>query len=128
MRRLHRGWLRACRRVMETATLWVIGSYHNIHRVVPPSGYWLLDSERIVWIKRNPMLNFAGCAECHETLLWAKKSERQALYLQLSADEGAERGTQMRSDWLIPVCRGRAPYKPMVELHSTQKPEGCCAG
>jgi DNA modification methylase len=33
-----RAWLSACRRVMKpTATLWVIGSYHNIFRVFSAS-------------------------------------------------------------------------------------------
>ena len=43
-----RAWLLACRRVMKpSATLWVIGSYHNIFRVgVDPAGSRLLDPQR----------------------------------------------------------------------------------
>src|SRR3984885_3025908 len=42
-----RAWLLACRRVMKpSATLWVIGSYHNIFRVgaiMQDLGFWVLN-------------------------------------------------------------------------------------
>src|SRR6476646_932459 len=42
-----RAWLIACRRVMKpNATLWVIGSYHNIFRVgamLQDAGFWILN-------------------------------------------------------------------------------------
>ena len=42
-----RAWLTACRRVMKpAATLWVIGSYHNIFRVgaiMQDLGFWILN-------------------------------------------------------------------------------------
>ena len=42
-----RAWLTACRRVMKPhATLWVIGSYHNIFRRHHPAGPRLLDPQR----------------------------------------------------------------------------------
>ncbi len=45
-----RAWLLACRRVMKpSATLWVIGSYHNIFRVgaiMQDLGFWLLERHR----------------------------------------------------------------------------------
>ena len=48
-----RAWLIACRRVMKpTATLWVIGSYHNIFRVgalLQDLGFWILND--VVWRK-----------------------------------------------------------------------------
>src|SRR6516165_8531413 len=51
-----RAWLLACRRVMKpNATLWVIGSYHNIFRVgalMQDLGFWILND--IVWRKSNP--------------------------------------------------------------------------
>src|SRR3984885_6665857 len=57
-----RAWLMACRRVMKpSATLWVIGSYHNIFRVgtvLQDLGFWVLND--IVWRKTNPMPNFRG--------------------------------------------------------------------
>ena len=46
-----RAWLLACRRVMKpSATIWVIGSYHNIFRVgaiMQDLGFWVLND--IVW-------------------------------------------------------------------------------
>src|SRR5262245_21966097 len=52
-----RAWLIACRRVMKpAATLWVIGSYHNIFRVgaiLQDLGFWILND--VVWRKLNPM-------------------------------------------------------------------------
>src|SRR5215467_1964394 len=57
-----RAWITACRRLMKpNATLWVIGSYHNIFRVgtiLQDLGFWILND--IVWRKRNPMPNFRG--------------------------------------------------------------------
>src|SRR5215471_4278161 len=57
-----RAWLIACRRVMKpNATLWVIGSYHNIFRVgaiIQDLGFWILND--VIWRKSNPMPNFRG--------------------------------------------------------------------
>ncbi|HXM06967.1 MAG TPA: site-specific DNA-methyltransferase, partial [Candidatus Acidoferrum sp.] len=57
-----RAWLVSCRRVMKpSATLWVIGSYHNIFRVgalLQDLGFWILND--VVWRKSNPMPNFRG--------------------------------------------------------------------
>src|SRR5262245_37727183 len=55
-----RAWLASCRRVMKpNATLWVIGSYHNIFRVgaiLQDLGFWILND--VIWRKTNPMPNF----------------------------------------------------------------------
>ena len=70
-------WLAACRRVMKpTATLWVIGSYHNIFRVgaiLQDLRFWILND--VVWRKLNPMPNFRGrrFTNAHETLIWAAR-------------------------------------------------------
>src|SRR5947199_99302 len=72
-----RAWLIACRRVMKrNATLWVIGSYHNIFRVgamLQDVGFWILND--VVWRKSNPMPNFRGrrFTNAHETLIWAAR-------------------------------------------------------
>jgi len=59
-----------------SATLWVIGSYHNIFRVgsmLQDLGFWILND--IVWRKSNPMPNFRGrrFTNAHETLIWAAR-------------------------------------------------------
>src|ERR687891_1658165 len=70
-------WLTACRRVMKpSATLWVIGSYHNIFRLgtmLQDLGFWILND--VVWRKTNPMPNFRGrrFTNAHETLIWAAR-------------------------------------------------------
>lgn len=122
-------WLRACRRVLkDTGTLWVIGSYHNIYRVgrlLMDIGYWILND--VVWVKTNPMPNFRGVrfTNAHETLLWAKKSEKQRKYtFNHHAMKAYNSGKQMRSDWELPLCTG--PERLTVngeKAHTTQKPE-----
>jgi modification methylase len=72
-----RHWLTACRRVMKpAATIWVIGSYHNIFRVgaiMQDLGFWILND--VIWRKSNPMPNFRGrrFTNAHETLIWASR-------------------------------------------------------
>lgn len=122
-------WLAGCHRVLkDTGTLWVIGSYHNIHRVgtiLQDLGYWLLNE--VTWIKDNPTPHFRGVrfTNAHETLLWCKKSKDQKRYtFHYQAMKMANDGKQMRSDWYIPLCTGRE--RLMVDgkkLHPTQKPE-----
>src|SRR5216684_3276656 len=124
-----RAWLLACRRVMKpSATLWVIGSYHNIFRVgtiMQDLGYWFLND--LLWIKTNPMPNFRGVrfTNAHETLLWCKKSKDQKRYtFNYHAMKMANDEKQMRSDWEIPLCTGSE--RLMVDgekVHTTQKPE-----
>lgn len=124
-----RAWLQGCRRVLkDTGTLWVIGSYHNIHRVgaiLQDLGYWMLNE--ITWIKSNPMPQFRGVrfTNAHETLLWCKKSKAQKRYtFHYQAMKMANDGKQMRSDWYIPICTGRERLAfEGKKLHATQKPE-----
>jgi len=122
-------WLSACRRVLkDTGTLWVIGSYHNIYRVgriLQDLGYWILND--VAWVKVNPMPNFRGTRFCnaHETLLWAKKSEKQTKYtFNYKSLKAGNEDLQMRSDWHIPLCTGEERLKVNGEkAHATQKPE-----
>ncbi len=90
-----RAWLLACRRVMKpAATLWVIGSYHNIFRVgtiLQDLDFWILND--IVWRKSNPMPNFRGrrFTNAHETMIWAARgADCQGLHLQLRSAEGGQ--------------------------------------
>ncbi len=80
----------------KNATLFVIGSYHNIFRVgaaLQDQGFWILND--IVWRKANPMPNFRGrrFTNAHETLIWASKgAEAKALHVQLRGAESRQRG------------------------------------
>nr|WP_279600539.1 site-specific DNA-methyltransferase [Methylobacterium sp. J-077] len=129
-----RDWLAACRRVMKpNATLWVIGSYHNIFRVgsaLQDLGYWILND--IVWRKANPMPNFRGkrFTNAHETLIWASRSaESKGYTFHYDAMKGGNEDLQMRSDWFIPLCTGEERLKDAEghKVHPTQKPEALLA-
>ncbi len=123
-------WLQGVRRVMKpNATLFVIGSYHNIFRVgstLQDLGFWILND--IVWLKANPMPNFRGrrFTNAHETLIWASRDEAAKQYtFNYEALKGANDDTQMRSDWFMPICSGseRLRDRNGDKLHPTQKPE-----
>ena len=129
-----RAWLTACRRLMKpSATLWVIGSYHNIFRVgtiLQDLDFWILND--IVWRKSNPMPNFRGrrFTNAHETLIWAARDASKRNYtFNYEALKAGNDDIQMRSDWLIPLCTGEERLKgdDGKKLHPTQKPEALLA-
>src|SRR5438270_5334666 len=124
-----RDWLAEARRVLkDSGTIWVIGSYHNIYRLgaaLQDQGYWILND--IAWVKVNPMPQFRGVRFCnaHETLIWAKKSEKQKRYtFNYKALKAANDDLQLRSDWYLPLCTGRERLREGTDkVHATQKPE-----
>src|SRR5439155_25143703 len=129
-----RAWLIACRRVMKpAATLWVIGSYHNIFRVgalMQDLGFWILND--VVWRKANPMPNFRGrrFTNAHETLIWAARDANARGYaFNYEALKAGNDDVQVRSDWTIPLCTGEERLKTREgrKLHPTQKPEALLA-
>src|SRR5215207_692038 len=129
-----RAWLLACRRVMKpSATLWVIGSYHNIFRVgaiLQDLGFWILND--VVWRKSNPMPNFRGrrFTNAHETLIWASREPGGKGYtFNYEARKAGNEDIQVRSDWTIPLCTGEERLKggDGKKLHPTQKPEALLA-
>ncbi len=125
-----RAWLTEVRRVMKpNATLWVIGSYHNIFRVgatLQDLGFWVLND--IVWRKANPMPNFRGrrFTNAHETLIWASRTPQAKGYtFHYEALKAGNDDTQARSDWFFPICSGEERLKNESgrKAHPTQKPE-----
>ena len=129
-----RAWLMACRRLMKpNATLWVIGSYHNIFRVgtlLQDIGFWILND--VVWRKSNPMPNFRGrrFTNAHETLIWAARDAAKRDYtFNYEALKAGNDDIQVRSDWFIPLCTGEERLKGRdgKKLHPTQKPEALLA-
>ncbi|KAA2236396.1 site-specific DNA-methyltransferase [Salinarimonas soli] len=129
-----RAWLLAVRRVMKKdATLWVIGSYHNIFRVgasLQDLGYWILND--VVWRKANPMPNFRGkrFTNAHETLIWASRgADSKGYTFHYDALKAGNEDLQMRSDWFIPLCTGEERLKDAngQKVHPTQKPEALLA-
>jgi modification methylase len=125
-----RDWLNAVRRVMKPdATIFVIGSYHNIFRVgtiLQDLGFWILND--IVWRKNNPMPNFRGrrFTNAHETMIWASKGASAKNYtFNYEALKAGNEDCQVRSDWLLPICTGGERLKDEKgrKTHPTQKPE-----
>ena len=132
--RFTRDWLAAVRRVMKpAATLFVIGSYHNIFRVgtaLQDGGFWILND--IVWRKANPMPNFRGrrFTNAHETLIWASRDQAAKSYtFNYEALKAANDDCQVRSDWFFPICTGAERLKDGDgrKTHPTQKPEALIA-
>lgn len=124
-----RNWLKAARRVLKPdGAIWVIGSYHNIFRVgtaLQDLDFWMLND--VIWRKANPMPNFRGTrfTNAHETLIWASKSQKSRVTFNYEAMKLANDDTQMRSDWLFPICTGAERLKDEDDgkVHPTQKPE-----
>jgi modification methylase len=132
--RFTRDWLAAAKRAMKPdATIFVIGSYHNIFRVgaiLQDLGFWILND--IVWRKANPMPNFRGrrFTNAHETMIWASKSaEAKAYTFNYDALKAGNEDRQMRSDWFFPICTGAERLKDEAgrKTHPTQKPEALLA-
>jgi len=129
-----RQWLLATRRLMKRdATIFVIGSYHNIFRVgtiMQDLGFWILND--IIWRKSNPMPNFRGrrFTNAHETMIWASRSAQAKGYtFNYEALKAGNEDCQVRSDWYLPICTGNERLKDEAgrKTHPTQKPEALLA-
>ena len=127
-------WLTACPRVMKpAATIWVIGSYHNIFRVgavMQDLGFWILND--VIWRKANPMPNFRGrrFTNAHETLIWAAREPNAKGYtFNYETLKAGNEDIQVRSDWTFSLCTGEERLKggDGKKLHPTQKPEALLA-
>jgi modification methylase len=127
-------WLTAAKRVMKpAATIWVIGSYHNIFRVgtiMQDLGFWILND--VIWRKSNPMPNFRGrrFTNAHETLIWASRDPAAKGYtFNYETLKAGNEDIQVRSDWTLALCTGEERLKGRdgKKLHPTQKPEALLA-
>ena len=122
-------WMKAARRILKpNGAIWVIGSYHNIFRMgteLQNQGFWILND--VIWRKSNPMPNFRGMrlTNAHETMIWASKTEKSKPTFNYEALKALNEGTQMRSDWVLPICTGHERLKNEAgeKAHPTQKPE-----
>jgi len=123
-------WLKEVRRVMRPhATIWAIGTYHNIYRIgkaMQDHGYWVLND--VIWLKTNPVPNFLKVrfTNATETLIWAVRDRNDKKYFfdkALAKTFGI--GKVGANVWEIPLCIGKQRLKDSdgVKLHSTQKPE-----
>jgi DNA modification methylase len=112
----------------QTATIWVIATYHSIFKIgkiMQDLGYWILND--VIWIKTNPMPNWLGVrfTNATETLIWATKDKGVKKYT--FNKEYAKKfgiGKIGANVWLLPICQGEERLKDEKgkKLHSTQKP------
>lgn len=126
--------LREARRVMKpSASIWAIGTYHNIHRIgkiMQDLGFWILND--VIWMKTNPMPNWLNVrlTNATETLIWAvrDRSARGYTYNHDLARSYSLRdfGSKIALNvWRIPIAMGRERLRDERgrRLHPTQKPE-----
>lgn len=126
--------LREARRVMKpSASMWAIGTYHNIHRIgkiMQDLGFWILND--VIWMKTNPMPNWLNVrlTNATEILIWAvrDKDARKYTYNHDIARSYSLRdfGSKIALNvWRIPIARGRERLRDEKgkRLHPTQKPE-----
>jgi len=122
-------WLSEARRVMKPeATIWVMGTYHNIFRVgkiMQDLGFWILND--VIWHKLNPPPHFRGVRFQHatETLIWAAYDSRARYTFDYHRMKAINGGKQMQNVWRLPICQGseRLRLPDGRRLHPTQKPE-----
>ncbi|MBA7587938.1 Modification methylase DpnIIB [subsurface metagenome] len=122
--------LEAVRRVMKPeATIWAIGTYHNIFRIgtiLQDLNFWMLND--VIWVKNNPMPNWLNVrfTNATETLIWAVKDKKAKNYTFHRDMAKQFSTTKLAANvWYIPLCTGKQRLKDEVgnKLHSTQKPE-----
>jgi len=123
--------LTGVKRIMKpNATVWCIGTYHNIFRIgkiMQDLGFWILNN--VIWLKTNPMPNWLGVrfTNATETLIWAVKDKNVKNYTfnrEYAKEVGLD-GKIGYNVWKLPICMGkeRLKNKNGKKLHSTQKPE-----
>jgi len=110
------------KRVMKpNATLWIMGTYHNIFRVgkiMQDLGFWILND--VIWVKTNPMPNWLGVrfTNATETLIWAVKDKSVKKYTfnrEYAKSFGI--GKIGANVWMLPTCSKKERLS-----HPTQKP------
>ncbi|MCS6958346.1 MAG: site-specific DNA-methyltransferase [Aquificaceae bacterium] len=117
---------RVQRLMKPNATLWVIGTYHNIHRwgkIMQDMGFWILND--VIWLKTNPMPNWLGVrfTNATETLIWAVKDKGSKKYT-FNKEYARQFGKIYENVWRIPICSGEERLRDEKgnKVHPTQKP------
>jgi DNA modification methylase len=125
-----KNYLTEAKRLMKpNATIWIIGMYHNIHRVgkiMQDLGFWILND--VIWFKTNPMPNWLGVrfTNATETLIWAVKDKKVKKYtFNKEITRSFNNGKLGINVWRIPLCTGEERLKDEKgqKIHPTQKPE-----
>jgi len=121
----NRKWLRLCKKVLKpNGTIWISGTLHNIYSIgmaLEQEGYKIINN--ITWMKTNPPPNLACKCFTHstETVLWAKKNEKNVKHLfNYSKMKEINGGKQMKDVWEGSLTK---PSEKKEGKHPTQKPE-----
>jgi len=120
------------KRVMKpSATIWAIGTYHNIHRIgkiMQDLGFWILND--VIWVKTNAMPNWLNVrfTNATETLIWAvkdKAAKGYTFHADVARRFSPEKFKLAVNVWELPICAGKERLKDAQgkKLHPTQKPE-----
>ncbi|MBQ2992865.1 MAG: site-specific DNA-methyltransferase [Alistipes sp.] len=116
-------WLSACRKKLkDSGTIWVSGTYHNIFsvaRCLTELGFKILNC--ITWAKTNPPPNLSCRYFTHsaEYILWARKNVKTPHFYNYELMREINGGTQMRDVWNLPAI---AKWEKSCGKHPTQKP------
>lgn len=119
----NRQWLTACREILkENGTIWVCGTYHNIHSVeqcMIELGFQILNI--IVWQKSDPpptpyggRLNFSA-----EYIVWARKNPKAIHCFHYEELKQMNGGKEMPDVWKLPST---GSWERTCGSHPTQKP------
>lgn len=117
------------RMMKPQATIWAIGTYHNIFRIgkiMQDLGFWMLND--VIWVKTNPMPNWLNVrfTNAIETIIWAVKDKKAKGYTyHPEVAKSFENSKIALSVWHIPLCTGveRLKDENKQKVHPTQKPE-----
>ena len=127
----HKKWLEMCRRLLKpNGTIWVSGTYHNIHAcgyAMMLLNYHILNE--VAWFKPNatPNLSCKYFTASHENLIWAKRDKKGKHYFNYDAMKNGnfpkdfikKPHLQMRTVWTIPTTPSN---EKVFGRHPTQKP------
>lgn len=127
----HKKWLEMCRRLLKpNGTIWVSGTYHNIHAcgyAMMLLNYHILNE--VAWFKPNatPNLSCKYFTASHENLIWAKRDKKGKHYFNYDAMKNGnfpkdfikKPHLQMRTVWAIPTTPSN---EKVFGRHPTQKP------
>lgn len=117
-------WIRECKRVLKSnGTIWISGTMHNIYSIgmaLEEEGFKIINN--ITWKKLNPPPNISCRCFVHstETILWAKKDDKNAKYkFNYSKMRELNGGKQMKDVWETSLTK---PSEKKCGKHPTQKP------
>lgn len=121
----NRRWIALCRSVLKSnGTIWISGTMHNIYSIgmaLEQENYKIMNN--VTWVKTNPPPNLSCRYFTHstETILWAKKNEKNAHHcFNYDLMKQSNDGKQMKDVWVGTLTPKK---EKKFGRHPTQKPE-----